>query len=112
MIQSGGIKALAISTTKRSAVAPDIPTATESGVPNLNFGSWYGVWGPPGLPPEIVKTMNAWVNEAVADLNAEGRLTPLAMEPGSGTPEQFAAFSKTDLARGTELLKSAKFQPE
>ncbi len=72
MAKSGGVKALAVTTTKRSAAAPDIPTAAESGVPGLNVVSWYGMWGPKGMPADVVKALNAATAEAMRELETVG----------------------------------------
>ena len=111
MAQGGQVKGLAVTSAKRSALAPDIPTAAESGLPGLEQATWYGVWGPKGMPADIVTTLNASINGAIKALAQDGRLAKLGIEPVSETPEQFLEFSKKDLARNTELLKSVGFQP-
>jgi tripartite-type tricarboxylate transporter receptor subunit TctC len=111
MAQGGQVKGLAVTSAKRSALAPDIPTAAESGLPGLEHATWYGVWGPKGMPDDIVTTLNAAINESIKSLAQEGRLAKLGIEPVTETPAQFLEFSKKDLARNTELLKSVDFQP-
>lgn len=111
MAQGGQVKGLAVTSAKRSALAPDIPTAAESGMPGLEHATWYGVWGPKGMPADIVTTLNAAINESIKTLAQEGRLAKLGIEPVAETPAQFLEFSKKDLARNTELLKSVDFQP-
>jgi tripartite-type tricarboxylate transporter receptor subunit TctC len=111
MAQGGQVKALAVTSAKRSALAPDIPTAAESGLPGLEHATWYGVWGPKGIPTDIVTTLNAAINGAIKTLGQEGRLAKLGIEPVMETPAQFADFAKKDLARNTDLLKAANFQP-
>jgi tripartite-type tricarboxylate transporter receptor subunit TctC len=112
MARGGKVKAVAITTDSRSSLAPDIPTAAESGMPGLNFGSWYGVWGPRNLPSEVTAWLNASIGEAVKELSAEGRLTSLGIEPVVETPEEFGRFIDSDLKRSVELLRAANFQPE
>lgn len=111
MAQGGQVKGLAVTSAKRSSLAPDIPTAAESGLPGLEHATWYGVWGPKGMPDDIVTTLNAAINESIKSLAQEGRLAKLGIEPVTETPAQFLEFSKKDLARNTELLKSVDFQP-
>ena len=111
MAQGGQVKGLAVTSAKRSSLAPDIPTAAESGLPGLEHATWYGVWGPKGMPADIVKTLNASINDAIKALAQDGRLAKLGIEAVSETPEQFLEFSKKDLDRNTELLKSVDFQP-
>ena len=112
MAESGKIKALAVTTAKRTALAPDLPTAAESGVPGFDAKSWYGFWGPKGMPPEIVTRLNAEIATATRELAQEGKLAKLGVEPVTETPEQFAKFAAAEVARNAELLKSVNFQPE
>jgi tripartite-type tricarboxylate transporter receptor subunit TctC len=84
----------------------------EVGLPALNFGAWWGMWGPPGLPTDLVTTINGWVNDAVKALGADGRLATLGIEPAQETPQGFASFIASDLDRSAKLLKAANFQPE
>jgi tripartite-type tricarboxylate transporter receptor subunit TctC len=109
--RAGAVKALATTTAKRSALAPDIPTAGESGMPNLEFASWYGVWGPPGLPADVVAWLNTAVNDATADLAKAGRFAKLGQEPVSGSPDDFARYIAADFKRSEALLKAAQFRP-
>jgi tripartite-type tricarboxylate transporter receptor subunit TctC len=111
MARAGQIKALAITAAKRSALAPDIRTAAESGMPGLEFASWYGVWGPRDLPRDIVDRLNAAVNDATRDLANSGRLANLGIEPVAETPEEFARFIVSEVTRGAELLRFANFKP-
>ncbi len=109
--RSGQVKALAITTRKRSALAPDIPTAAESGMKGLEFVSWYGFWGPKDLPAEIVAWLNGAANAATRDLAKSGRFAELGQEPVTGTPEDFARYIAADFKRSEALLKAAKFEP-
>jgi tripartite-type tricarboxylate transporter receptor subunit TctC len=109
--RSGQVKGLATTTAKRSPLAPDIPTAAESGMTGLEFASWYGFWGPKGLPDEVVSWLNQAVNEATVDLDKAGRLAKLGLQPVTGTPEDFAGYIATDFKRSEALLKAADFKP-
>ena len=112
MAKTGGVKALAVTTAKRSAAAPDIPTAAESGVPGLNVVSWYGMWGPKGIPADVVKALNAATSDAMRELETAGRLAALGVEPTYATPEEFAKFQAAEVERSGEILKSANFKPQ
>ena len=112
MAKTGGVKALAVTTAKRSAAAPDIPTAAESGVPGLNVVSWYGMWGPKGMPADLVKALNGATADAMRELEKAGRLAVLGVEPTYGTPEAFGKFQADEVQRNGELLKSANFKPQ
>jgi tripartite-type tricarboxylate transporter receptor subunit TctC len=111
MAQSGDVKALAITTAKRSKLAPQIPTAAEAGMPGLEFASWYGIWGPKTLPKDLVAWINTAANDAVKDIAASGRLDTLGIEAVTETPEEFASYIAKDVKRNSDLLKAANFQP-
>lgn len=111
MAKSGNVKAMAVTAAKRIPLAPDIPVASEAGMPGLEFASWYGVWGPKALPANIVGWLNAAFNEATQELAASGRLAELGIVPVSETPDEFAQFVVRDVKRNTELLQSVKFEP-
>jgi tripartite-type tricarboxylate transporter receptor subunit TctC len=109
--RAGGVKALATTTAKRSALAPDIPTAAESGMANLDYASWYGIWGPKGLPADMVAWLNGAVNAATGELAKAGRLAQLGQEPATGSSEDFARYIAADFTRSETLLKAAGFKP-
>ncbi|MFG1228880.1 tripartite tricarboxylate transporter substrate-binding protein [Xanthobacter autotrophicus DSM 597] len=109
--QAGNVKAIALTSSKRSSLAPQVPTAAESGLPGLDQFSWYGVWGPKDMPPDLVKTLNTAVNEAVRALAESGQLAKIGIEPISETPQQFDAFQRAYLKKGAELLASVNFEP-
>jgi tripartite-type tricarboxylate transporter receptor subunit TctC len=111
MARGGNVKALAITSAKRIPLAPDIPSAVESGMPGLEHASWYGVWGPKALPAAVVNWLNAAFNEATQELAASGRLAELGIVPVKETPDEFARFVVQDVKRNTELLQSVKFEP-
>ena len=110
-VRGGQVKGLAITTAKRSTLAPDIPTAAESGMRGLEFASWYGFWAPKGVPDEVVTWFNKAVNEATVELDKAGRLAKLGLEPVTGTPEDFARYIAADFKRSEALLKAADFKP-
>jgi len=111
MAKSGRVKDIAVTTTKRSAIAPDIPTAAESGVPGLNVVAWYGMWGPKGMPVDVVASLNASAADALRELDAAGRLAQLGVEPTFGTSAEFAKFQASEVQRNGDLLNSVNFKP-
>jgi tripartite-type tricarboxylate transporter receptor subunit TctC len=112
LVRGGSVRAVAVTSKKRSVLAPEIPTMTELGMPGLDFGAWWGMWGPPGLPAELVQKINGWVNDAVKELGSEGRLAALGIEPYTESPQFFGKFIAEDYNRSAKLLKAANFQPE
>jgi tripartite-type tricarboxylate transporter receptor subunit TctC len=112
LVKGDSVRAVAITGKKHSALAPEIPTMAELGLPQLDFNAWWAMWGPPAMPPDLVQTLNGWVNEAVEALGAEGRLDALGIEPAVQTSEEFAQYLRADLERSAKLLKAANFVPQ
>lgn len=110
LAKSKQVKGLAVTTAKRTALAPEIPTMAESGLAGMDHSSWYGVWGPKKLPADLITELNAMINEAVQTLEGQGRLAKIGVTPVSETPSQFAAFAKSYRDRNAALLKAANFE--
>jgi tripartite-type tricarboxylate transporter receptor subunit TctC len=111
-VQGGQLRALAVASAKRSSVLPELPTAAESGLPGLEFSSWYGFWGPKDLPKEIVARVNAVLTETMREPAVVEKLQGLGFEPVSSTPEEFSRFIAKDVARNAALLGTINFQPQ
>ncbi|RZT41444.1 Bug family tripartite tricarboxylate transporter substrate binding protein [Cupriavidus agavae] len=109
-VKDGKLKALAVTSMKRSPLAPELPTASESGLPGFESDTWFGIYGPKGLSPEIVARLNAEFNKAIQSQDVKDRLAKLGAEPVGGTPAQFAAMVKKDSARWGKLIKDRKIQ--
>ena len=112
MARGGQVKGLATTTSKRSALAPDIPTAAESGMPGLEVIAWYGMWGPAGMPDEIVRRLNAVCAEVTRELADARRLADIGVEPVYETPEQFARFIRDDRVLAEQIVKEAGLEPQ
>lgn len=110
--QGGTVKAIAITTPKRSSLAPELPTAAESGMSGLEFVSWYGIFGPKGVPADVAAQLNRMINTAVGEIVKEGRFAKIGVEGVQETVEQFAAYIAKDVAQNTSLLEAAGFKPE
>ena len=111
-VRQGTVRALAITTPQRSAATPDVPSAPEAGLPGMDFFSWWAIWGPRGLPPEIIARINGALREGMREPESVQRLTALGIDPVAETPEAFAAFIERDVTRNAGLLRLANFQPE
>ncbi|VTU45440.1 Bug family tripartite tricarboxylate transporter substrate binding protein [Variovorax sp. PBL-E5] len=107
LVKSGKLRALAVSTKKRSRVAPDIPTLDESGVPGFDATAWFGLFAPAGTPKDIIARLNHEVVEAVKDPVVSARLLELGAEPSTGTPEAFESFYKGEVAKWRKVVQSA-----
>jgi tripartite-type tricarboxylate transporter receptor subunit TctC len=110
LANSKQVKGLAITTARRTPLAPDIPTASESGLAGMDHSSWYGVWGPKKLSADLVAQLNKMINDAVQELKSEGQIAKLGIEPVSETPLQFEAFAKGYVTRNAELLRASNFE--
>jgi len=112
LVQAGKLRALAVTSARRSSAIPDLPTAAESGMPGLEISSWYGLWGPKGMPKETVARLNAALSEAMREPAVIERLTTLGFEPVAGTPDEFERFIKADVERSSALLRAVNYQPQ
>lgn len=107
-IKSGKLKALAITSSARSPLLPDVPTMGEAGVPGFEFTQWFGVVGPAKLPADIVHKLNEAINAVLKSPDVREKLAALGATPLGGTPEEFAAVIKSDTARFAQVVKDAK----
>jgi tripartite-type tricarboxylate transporter receptor subunit TctC len=112
MAKSGKVKPIAVTSAQRSALAPDVPTFKESGLPEFVYGSWYGVWAPRDTPPARIAALNAAINAATVELTKSGALASLGIDPVIESPAEFKRFVAADVAKGAELLKNAGFRPQ
>jgi tripartite-type tricarboxylate transporter receptor subunit TctC len=106
-IKSGKLRPLAFTSAKRMAGAPEVPTFIESGYPGLVSHSWYGILGPVGTPPEVVRRANAEINKLLQLPEVKERLAALGVEPLGGTPEQFAQTIKDDTVKWAKVVADA-----
>ena len=110
-VKEGRLKAIAISSAKRFAAAPDLPTVAESGVPGFETGSWQGIVAPAGTPPEVVKKLHDTVTAILATPEMKERLIASGAEVRAWSSEQFGAFIRDEKARWAKVVKDsgAKF---
>ena len=111
-VKAGKLRALAITSKARSPLFPDLPTMNEAGVTGFEVQNWQGLIGPAGLPAAIVKQLNELVNKGLADPTIREQMLGQGNELGGGTPEQFAAFIKTEAERWGKLVKANDIKPE
>ena len=106
-VMSGKLKALAVTTTKRSPTAPDLPTMEESGIKPFDVSSWFGLIAPAGTPPEVVAKLNAAMNKAFDKPEVKEAYAKLGAVSEKNTPAQFAAFIKSEVASWAPVVKSS-----
>jgi tripartite-type tricarboxylate transporter receptor subunit TctC len=106
-IKAGKLRALAVTTAKRSSAVPDLPTIAESGgaLAAFDINTWFGLFGPARLPAEVTQRLNHAFVEALATPELKARLATLLAEPQPGTPEQFGEFVKRELAKYESVVK-------
>ena len=107
LAKAGKLRALAVTTAKRSAVAPDVPTLAESGLVGFEVGSWQGVFAPAGTPPEIVKRLNTEIVKIINMPDVREKLLALGAEPVGDTSEQFTAYVKTEVVKWSDVVKKS-----
>jgi tripartite-type tricarboxylate transporter receptor subunit TctC len=105
-VNAGRVRALGVTTARRTLSAPNIPTIAESGLPGYEMNPWIALFGPAGLKRDLVDRLNGLVNKAVADPEVARTMVSQGLEPWSGTPEQLAARMRTDLDKFAKLIKS------
>lgn len=110
--RAGKLRPLAVTGSKRSAAAPDIPTVAESGVPGFEVTAWYGVSAPVKTPRAIVDQLNAEFVRALKSPDLRDRLITAGAEPVGNTPEQYAAFMKNEIAKWDRVIKAAGIKGE
>lgn len=109
-IKSGGLRAIAITTAKRSATLPDLPSIAESGVPGYDASSWFGLWAPAATPAALVARLNSEVNAILSQADVKQVLREQGAEAAFGTPEQFAAFIQAEAGKWSKVVKAANVQ--
>jgi tripartite-type tricarboxylate transporter receptor subunit TctC len=109
---SGKIKALAVTSLKRVAAAPDIPTIAESGMNGFDLSSWSGLWGPKGLPADITAKLQAEVGKALAAPEVKERLATLGFEAIGSTSGEFAKYIDDESAKYQKIISDAKIKAE
>ena len=111
-IKSGQLRPLIVTGSKRVPAFPDIPTAAEAGLKNFELISFIGLYGPPGLPADIVKKANAAMNLALGDANIQKGIVERGDEPGGGTPEQLATLTRDYYKLYGEIVKANDIRAE
>ncbi|HEY0884433.1 MAG TPA: tripartite tricarboxylate transporter substrate binding protein [Ramlibacter sp.] len=110
-VKQGRLRALGITSLKRSPLLPDLPAISET-VPGYESVTWFGVYGPKGLAADIVAKVNAGLNQALAEGDVKDRLAQLGIEPAGGTPQQFATMVARDRAKWKKIIDDRKLTLE
>lgn len=111
-VKGGTLRALAVTTAKRTSLLPDVPTVAEQGYAGYDLSAWIALVAPKGTPPAIVSTLNAAVNAALTQPAIVARLIEIGAEPAPGTPDELAAFMAKDAQTWAGVIKAAGIKAE
>ena len=111
-VEAGKIKAIAVTSSKRLLLLPDVPTVAESGLPGFESYNWQGIIAPKGTPPEIVARLSKELGEILQMPDMRQAITAQASEPAGGTPQEFAAFIRSETVKWADVIKSANIKAE
>ena len=106
-IQSGQVRALAVTSRTRMAVLPQVPTLAEAGLPGYEVSNWLGVLAAAGTPKEIVTALHAAVIRAMSDAGMKRQLTALGIEPAASTPDEFSDLIRSEIPKWAQLVKTS-----
>jgi tripartite-type tricarboxylate transporter receptor subunit TctC len=112
LIETGKLRALAVTSAKRLPQLPDVPTMTESGFPGFVSTSWTGLLAPARTPREVIDKLNAQVNEGLKSAELKAALAKVSNEPVGGTPQDFADMIKGDIAKWAPVVKALGLAPQ
>ena len=106
-LKAGRLRALGVSSAKRSSVLPDLPTIAEAGVPGYEFSTWYGVLAPAGTPKPIIAKINAAMVRGLKAPDLRGKLASQGMDPEPTTPEEFGTLIRSEIKKWGDVIRSA-----
>ena len=107
LAKAGKLRALAVTTAKRSPIAPDVPTLAESGLAGYEVGSWQGVFAPAGTPPDVVKRLNTEIVKIINMPDVRAKLEALGAEPVGNSSDEFATIVKSEVAKWAKVVKES-----
>ena len=112
LLQAKRVRALGVTTRKRTPLAPDMPTLNESGLPGFDRSGWYGVLAPAGVPREIIARLNGAMLKIVNTPEMRETYMKQGLDPATSTPEEFAAFIRSEIAQNFKVVKAAGIKVE
>jgi tripartite-type tricarboxylate transporter receptor subunit TctC len=111
-IKAGRVKGIAVTTAKRSALMPELPTISEAGLPGFDANNWYGIVVPLGTPRPIIDQLNAATTKALGMPDVKATLFNQGLDPAPGTPEQFGAYIKSERIKWAKVIKESGAKAE
>ena len=106
-MKSGKLRALAVSTAKRSALAPELPTMAESGLAGFDLATWFAFYAPAATPRELVEKISADMRRALAQPDTKERLTGIGVDIVASTPQELGAFNRAELVKWAKIVKDS-----
>jgi tripartite-type tricarboxylate transporter receptor subunit TctC len=106
-IDAGSLRAIAVSSARRSRSMPDVPTVAERGFPGFEAGSWFGFFAPKGTPAEVVTTLNKAVNEIIAVPAFAAQMIREGADPAGGSPQDFGAFVQREFEKWRTVVRDS-----
>ncbi len=106
-LKNGQVRALAVTTLKRTAILPDIPTMDEAGLPGFEAATWHGLVAPAGTPPDIIGTLHRAIVETLKDTGVQQKLAALGVDIAPDSPDQFAAYIKSEIPKWAAIIKAS-----
>ncbi|MFZ3322845.1 MAG: tripartite tricarboxylate transporter substrate binding protein [Usitatibacter sp.] len=106
-VKAGKIRALAVTTARRTPLAPDLPTIAESGLPGFDINTWFGLFVPAGTPLDVVEVLHDEFNRALADPDIREKMISIGAEPVGSTPAQFAAYIRSESEKYARIIKAS-----
>ena len=111
-VQSGKVRALAVTSAKRSKVLPEVPTLQEAGIAGFDVASWQALYAPAGTPAAVVQRVNAEIEKILATAEVKTKMDGLGLDHAANTPEQFTAFGRNEMAKWQKVVKDGNVKPE
>jgi tripartite-type tricarboxylate transporter receptor subunit TctC len=107
LVKEGKLRALGVTSAKRSAAAPDIPTIAEQGLPGFDAVSWFALFAPAATPKPVVDKLQAEVSRALKSPDVAKKLAEIGLEPVGGTPEELAAYQRAEIVKWAKVVKDS-----
>src|SRR5258707_15742928 len=106
-VRAGKVRALAVTTAQRAALAPELPTIAESGLPGFDISTWFGIFVPAATPRDVVERLHAEFTRALAMPDIRERMLVLGAEPVASKPEEFAAYIRPEADKYARVVKAS-----
>ena len=111
LVREGKLRALAVTSLRRSSAAPEIPTLAESGYRDFQATNWYGLFAPAGTPAAFIQKLHLEITKALAAADLRSKLTDLGMEVIGSSPAEFGAMIKLEIPKWSKVIKESGLKP-